>query len=165
MRGSKPFTDTELLNAFAEKVDKRGTDECWEWTGARNRRGYGVVKARGRITPAPRLSWKFFFGPIPEGKMVLHKCDNPSCVNPYHLYLGSQRDNMTDAVKRGRLRPYRPPCKLYDEEIWLVRRLLERKPEGIDQRFIGRMFKVDQSVVSRINTQSDYPSKGSVSHY
>jgi hypothetical protein len=79
---------------------------CWEWTGTRNRQGYGVVgiavNKRPTGFPAPRLQWMHCHGEIPEGQVIMHTCDNPPCVNPDHLRLGSQSDNLKDAVAKGR---------------------------------------------------------------
>lgn len=79
---------------------------CHEWTGTRNRQGYGVVciaidkKPTG--IPAPRLQWMHCHGEIPEGMVVMHTCDNPCCVNPDHLRLGTYGDNINDCVAKGR---------------------------------------------------------------
>jgi len=126
------------LTNFAMNIDKQGHEECWEWLATKNSNGYGQFGVEGRKILAHRASWELFFGEIPKGKLILHKCNNKSCVNPYHLYIGDYRDNMVDAIKAGHS-PLKPP-KLYDEEIWLIRRLLAG---GIKQRLIARMFKVD----------------------
>ena len=79
---------------------------CWEWTATRNRQGYGVVclaiDKRPTGIPAPRLQWMHFHGEIPDGMVIMHTCDNPCCVNPEHLRLGSQGDNMRDCISKGR---------------------------------------------------------------
>lgn len=78
------------------------SDGCWEWVGARNPNGYGNHHAQGRTRKAHRVSWEMEYGPIPEGMLVLHRCDNPPCVRPDHLFLGTQRDNLRDAIAKGR---------------------------------------------------------------
>ncbi len=80
---------------------------CWLWIGTRDRRGYGRLMLKGVPLLASRLSWHLHNGDIPLKKYVLHTCDNPSCVNPNHLYIGDQTDNMTDMWNRGRANPGR----------------------------------------------------------
>lgn len=93
---------------FEKKVHK--TDGCWFWTGAKTRDGYGVIIDGGVMKSAHRVAWELYRGPIPKqettqhGCCVLHRCDNPCCVNPDHLFLGSQLDNIADAVAKGRNR-------------------------------------------------------------
>lgn len=75
---------------------------CWEWSTGRNSDGYGRVWYKGKITLAHRAAWDGLCGPIPQGLWVLHKCDNPPCVNPDHLFIGDRKDNMRDCASKGR---------------------------------------------------------------
>lgn len=78
------------------------TDSCWEWQRGTNSKGYGAVKIQNKTYSAHRVSWTLFNGDIPEGMFVCHHCDNPKCVNPEHLFIGTQKDNMQDKCKKGR---------------------------------------------------------------
>jgi len=75
---------------------------CWEWTAGKNAGGYGRITFKGKVTLAHRLSYQTFCGPIPDGVYVCHHCDNPSCINPDHLWLGTNSDNILDCSKKGR---------------------------------------------------------------
>lgn len=97
-----------ILDRFFSKVEFVGY--CWVWTGAKkvgkNALPYGFFGVNGKNQLAHRFAYRQFVGPIPSGLYVLHKCDNPSCVNPVHLFLGTAKDNAQDCVSKGR--KYRP---------------------------------------------------------
>jgi HNH endonuclease len=105
-KGRPARAKRSLEERFWEKVDKRGPDECWEWTGGRFGPGYGALSRDRESGPAPahRLSYEFAYGPIHDGLHVLHRCDNPPCVNPAHLWAGTHDDNMADRHAKGRSR-------------------------------------------------------------
>lgn len=85
---------------LAERTDKSG--DCWLWTGSRNGKGYGLIKDGGKTRQTHRIAWELARGRIPEGMVVMHRCDNPSCVNPAHLSLGTTADNNHDKIAKGR---------------------------------------------------------------
>ena len=96
-----------FIDRFWERVDRSG--DCWVWTSTRNERGYGVVIVQSPGDPsvplhmkAHRLSYLIEYGPPPADLFVLHTCDNPPCVNPAHLFLGTARDNAQDMAAKGR---------------------------------------------------------------
>lgn len=92
-----------LSERFWSKVDIRGSDDCWEWkSGKRKGKGYGAFLFNGKNELAHRIAWILAFDGVPEGIYVLHRCDNPGCVNPKHLFLGTHQDNMEDMVAKNR---------------------------------------------------------------
>lgn len=133
---------------FWKRVVK--SDGCWTWIGAKTNEGYGtffVYKLQEKII-ASRASWMIAHGDIPEGKLVCHHCDNPACVRPDHLFLGSYTDNMRDARRKGRVAfgEDHSCAKLTEKQ---VREIISKK--GIyTQKRIGKMYGVTQTMVSRI---------------
>ncbi len=91
---------------FWSKVTDAGS--CWVWTAHRSRRGYGTFDVEGASQQAHRVAWALSHGPIPHGMLVCHHCDNPSCVRPEHLFLGTALDNSRDRIAKGRF-PARHP--------------------------------------------------------
>ena len=94
------LTDNPDCTRFWDKVNK--TDTCWLWTGNTEKIGYGIFKLKGKALKAHRLSYAYHKNSIPAGNMVLHRCDVRNCVNPDHLFLGTQTDNMRDMTAKGR---------------------------------------------------------------
>src|SRR3990167_10034714 len=92
-----------LEERFWEKVNK--TDRCWEWTACLNEHGYGIISIKHWPNKASRVSWRLAYGEIPNGLFVLHHCDNPKCIRPDHLFLGTSHDNKLDQMGKGRFIP------------------------------------------------------------
>ena len=96
---------------FRAKIQVNGPDECWPWSGGRHEQGYGIFAFTSRVSRrAHRFMYTVTKGPIPTGLLVCHTCDNPPCVNPRHLWLGTTMDNHLDSVRKGR----RAHCKMPD---------------------------------------------------
>ena len=127
---------------------------CWLWTGARqSKKGvpqYGNLKVGKRWQAAHRVAWALKYGKEPGRMWVLHKCDNPVCVNPDHLFLGTVLDNNRDMWSKGRGVSNLPPhgnARLTEKQVLRIRKLYSR---GIVQTKLAKMFKTDQTNISRI---------------
>lgn len=94
--------DNDVQSRFWQRVNVRGKNECWEWTGTRSN-GYGSIRVSGKTRKATHVSWEIANGkPFPKGMLACHRCDNPPCVNPAHLFVGTLADNARDMVEKGR---------------------------------------------------------------
>ena len=115
---------------FLEKIDNSG--DCWQWIAATNPQGYGIFQLGGRAQRAHRLAlmWHLGLEEIPQHKQVLHHCDNPGCVNPEHLYLGTPKDNGRDKVRRNRSArgEHNGRSKLTDDQVRAIRTIYANKP-------------------------------------
>lgn len=136
-----------LLCALESRIDKSG--ECWIWTGSKHHFGYGEFRFRRKLYRAHSISYELFVGPIPQGYGVNHKCDNPACVNPAHLYAGTQKDNMQDVAKRMR----NGNAKFSQQQIHDIR---QRIASGETQSSIARSYNVRQGVIHCIAYKKTY---------
>jgi hypothetical protein len=141
-----------LANGLAAAQDGK----CWEWTRICNQHGYGQLRVAGRMVYAHRLAYELGVGEIPDGMHVLHQCDNPRCINPAHLSVGTRSQNMKECSERGRARipePSKPgesngSSKLLDVDVRSIRRLLSQRQT---QQSIADRFGVSQRTISDIN--------------
>lgn len=95
-------TGRTVRDRYLSKVKIGKKNECWEWEGSLDKDGRGTFKFNGHSYPQGRFAWLMYRGPIPSGLFVCHHCDNPSCCNPQHLFLGTHQDNMRDRTLKGR---------------------------------------------------------------
>lgn len=144
---------------------------CWEWTGDRHPFGYGKMIVAGRKRLAHRLAWELTHGPIPEGLQVCHHCDNPPCVRPDHLFLGTPADNSADMWRKGR--GSKPPShlgrKLSVERIQAialrtrklnpeqVRDIREAVAAGATRTALAKRYAVDRTTISNVVKGRHYP--------
>jgi len=155
--------DGKITVRFMSKVDKNGPTVthvkglgcCWLWTAALDKDGYGKLRVGDRKLLAHRASWAIHNGPIPEGMCVLHRCDVKLCVNPAHLFLGTQADNMRDMTIKGRgVQHPAPPgeghhfAKLTDAKVVEIRTLYAMG--GVSQRALAKRFGVAYSSISDV---------------
>lgn len=131
------------IQRFWRGVDKRGEDECWEWSRCKNAGGYGIIEVNKKVLRANRVSWVIENGEIPNGLIVCHKCDNPSCCNPSHLFLGTHFDNAMDRTAKGRgpsnFGNKNPRAKLNEHSVMLIK-LLYRKEKDFNATALSKMF-------------------------
>lgn len=137
-------------DAFNARIKKNTNNGCIEWTGSSDQKGYGQLRIDGKLIKAHRFAWSRVNGPIPEGMLVLHSCDNPKCVNVDHLRVGTHKDNMADMDDRNR-RVNRQnkgeDCvgsKLTEDQVRQIRTDNRRQIDIADD------YGISQSVVSKI---------------
>ena len=140
-----------LKERFAERFARGAPDACWLWTAGK-RRGYGSIRDGGRMRQAHRVAWELAHGPIPDGLCVCHKCDNPPCVNPAHLFLGTKQDNNRDRARKGRQGWIKGEsngrARLTEDDVREIRALIELGKHS--QREIGQEYGVSRTLIGRI---------------
>lgn len=141
----KPRPVADRLLSKIERVAETG---CWEWTASRNRLGYGRITVAGKVELAHRVSFQEFKAIDPNGMSVCHKCDNPCCINPDHLFLGTQLENMQDCALKGR-RVYlrgenQSGAKLTRDSVEAIR------CSPLSNSALGRELGVSDVLISRI---------------
>lgn len=154
-----------LVERFWEKVDKNGPipkhmphlGQCWLWTARTNVLGYGNIREgipSKRTLLSHRVSWELHNESIPEGLYALHSCDNPTCVNPMHLFLGTDLDNMQDRDAKKRRSPPRGEksgtAKLNEDKVIEIRRDYVRGSSTQGQIALSCKYGVGQAQISRI---------------
>lgn len=150
------FEQTLSVRERFEQKFTRG-DGCWEWTAGRHKYGYGKFSVGHSTVGAHKVAYELYVGLIPQGMHVCHTCDNPPCVRPDHLFLGTAQDNAQDCIRKGRkvvmADELAPGAKLTAAEVMLIRSMLNAK---VPQRDIANRFNVDPSTISLISTRQTW---------
>lgn len=151
--------DTSDFKRFVSKFTPGTRDECWEWHGELNERGYGRMKIAKKNKKAHRLSYEHFTGRSLGKLLCCHRCDNPSCVNPDHLFAGTHKDNVHDMIRKGRHNPgphrplFGPPKSLLVKPKFRKlnahdANLIRRFPDGYGRgAFLARWFGVTRQLI------------------
>lgn len=148
-----------ILNKFWNRFEKT-ENGCWEWKKTFNGKGYGKIKVerkdRSDKVYAHRFSYMIHKGEIPKNKIVCHSCDNRSCVNPNHLWLGTYKDNMQDASNKNRIRKGEesPKAKLSKEDVIHIKKMLKRF--DMKQKEIAKKFNVSRGAIKEINIGNNW---------
>lgn len=145
-----------IATSYWEKVEQHETG-CWGWRAWTDRHGYGYVGkggARSGRLLAHRVSWELHYGPIPDGLWVLHRCDNPPCTRPDHLFLGTPADNTHDAQRKGRLVPMEHPTGADAPRAVLTPHdavsIRERLSRGERQRDLAAEYGVSKGTIYNV---------------
>lgn len=142
----------DRFRQFYKKDTKTG---CWNWQSSLDgKRGYGFIGIDGKSIRAHRASWQIHIGHIPKDMHVLHRCDNPSCVNPSHLFLGTNQDNVNDKMQKGRHKVLRgsqlPTAKLTEDQVLKIR--ADRRTHSL----IAADYCVSPSTISAIKNYQNW---------
>lgn len=145
---------------FWAKADIANINQCWEWKGARHPENYGHFREDPHIVVcAHRVGWELFYGKIPNDLIVCHHCDNPPCVNPFHLFLGTKLDNAQDRDKKSRRSPlkgaYNSSSKLSYDIVRVIEHRLSLKHYIKD---IANDYDIGTTTVSRIKNKNHWAS-------
>jgi hypothetical protein len=138
---------------FWSKVKITDFFNCWIWQAGYFSNGYGAYCYNAKTRRAHRVAWEFTYGPIPKGKIVMHICDNPKCVNPNHLRIGTNRENSTDAIKKGRIPKGQrhPLAKLTADNVLEIR---NRVATGISKGELAEHYGVAKGTIQDVITRS-----------
>jgi len=144
---------------FFNKVRK--TKKCWIWNGAKTSKGYGRFKIKGKLKLSHRISYLIRYGMFDENMFICHKCDNPRCVKPSHLFLGTRSDNMIDCYEKGRLyigkgnflKGHKDSAILTDRKVIKIKKMIQSGEKLIS---ISKKFKIKYQTIRDLSSGRTY---------
>lgn len=138
-----------IAQRFWEKVNKGAPNGCWEWLGCLTASGYGQIRIDDKMIRSHRYAWELENGPIPDGTVIMHTCDNPRCVNPSHLHLGTQVENIADRMTKSRQARgvTHSEAKLTGIQVVEIRR---KVASGATPQVLAAEYKVSKATIYNI---------------
>lgn len=152
----RPMRPSDVRERLMANVAVDPVTECWNWTAYKNSSGYGMMSVGNKNRTAHRISYEFHNGPIPPGNgshgtCVCHRCDNPACINPKHLFLGDVADNVADKMAKGRhawlTGETHPSAKLTESDVLAI-----RAAENITHRSLADQYGVSRPLITAIRS-------------
>lgn len=152
-KGSRYPAFKTMKESLEAKFMKGKNNECWNWTHATSNHGYGSFTFNGKRYIASRLAYEIYIGPIEKGHHICHKCDNPKCVNPSHLFSGTIKENMSDMVKKNRSAKGQnhSQSKLNDRQVKIIKKLIKQNRKNIE---IAAKFNINRRTVNHIKSET-----------
>jgi Autographiviridae endonuclease len=141
-----------VFDSRHQSIQRNMITPCWEWTGHLDSKGYGRLRVDGKTTGAHRISWVLYNSPITSSDFICHRCDNPPCVNPLHLFKGTNIDNVRDAQSKNRYEKVgmpgtaNPSCKLSQDDVMYIREHAQEMT-GVE---LSKKFSISRGSISNI---------------
>lgn len=147
---AEPRKRLSMEEALLKHLKRGAETDCWEWQASFNPKGYGKINATHGEQQAHRAAYRVWVGDIPDGLCVLHRCDNPRCCNPKHLFLGDNNDNTQDMIRKGRDKSFGKPRKLSDGDVRRIR------DKNHSVAYLRERYGISAAMVTLIRARKSY---------